>query len=117
MLEKVIIYTKLGHNCHIRQFCKVSIELFCADKTAIYGSFMDTFFSPTKLPYMAVLRTLFDCLSQNPYKTADLSSSMDTIRLSEPIFMYGATELPYMAVLWTLYKTAVYGSCAQVIKR
>ena len=42
----------LGHNCHIRQFCKVSIELpnmavlwthFCVDRTAIYGSFMDTF--------------------------------------------------------------------------
>ena len=26
---------------------------------------------------------------------------MDTFRLSEPIFMFGATELPYMAVLWT----------------
>ena len=49
---------------------------------------------PTKLPYMAVLWTLFGCLSQNPYKTADLSSSMDTLRLSEPIFMFGATELP-----------------------
>ena len=37
---------------------------------------------PTKLPYMAVLWTLFGCLSQNPYKTADLSSFMDTFRLS-----------------------------------
>ena len=96
----------LGHNCHIRQFCKVSIQLpymavlwthFCVDRTAIYGSSMDTFFSPTKLPYMAVLWTLFGCLSQNPYKTADLSSSMDTFRLQAKV----SIELPYVAVLVT----------------
>ena len=86
----------LGHNCHIRQFCKVSIELpymavlwthFCVDRTAIYGSFMDTFFSPTKLPYMAVLWTLFGCLSPKP------------------------TKLRTLAVLWTLFGCLSPSSC------
>ena len=51
---------------------------------------------PTKLPYMAVLWTLFGCLSQNPYKTADLSSSMDTFRL----------------LVKSVHRTAIYGSSA-----
>ena len=89
-------YYTLGHNCHIRQFCKVSIELpymavlwthFCVDRTAIYGSFMDTFFSPTKLPYMAVLWTLFGCLSPKP------------------------TKLRTLAVLWTLFGCLSPSSC------
>ena len=49
---------------------------------------------PTKLLYMAVLWTLFGCLSQNPYKTADLSSSMDTFRL----------------LVKSVHRTAIYGS-------
>ena len=94
----------LGHNCHIRQFCKVSIELpymtvlwthFCVDRTAIYVSFMDTFFSPTKLPHMAVLWTLFGCLSPKPTK----------LRTSVVLWTQNLrpTKLPYMAVLWTLF--------------
>ena len=91
-----LIFLTLGHNCHIRQFCKVSIELpykavlwthFCVDRTAIYGSFMDTFFSPTKLPYMAVLWTLFGCLSPKP------------------------TKLRTLAVLWTLFGCLSPSSC------
>ena len=73
---------------------------FCADRTAIYGSFTDT----------------FRLSEPKTHKTADLSSSTFTFRLSELIFKFGATELPYMAVLRTLYKTAAYGSCAQVFK-
>ena len=61
---------------------------------------------PTKLPYMAVLWTLFGCLSQNPYKTADLSSSMDTFRLQTKV----SVELPYMAVLWDGNRNADLGS-------
>ena len=86
----------LGHNCHIRQFCKVSIQLpymavlwthFCVDRTAIYGSSMDTFFSPTKLPYMAVLWTLFGCMRPKP------------------------TKLRTLAVLWTLFGCLSPSSC------
>ena len=98
----------LWHSFHIRHFCKVSVELpfmallwthSCADRTAKYCSFTDTFFSPPKLPYMAVLRTLFRLSEIKTHKTADRSSSMDTFWLSEPIFMFGATELAFMAVL------------------
>ena len=61
---------------------------------------------PTKLLYMAVLWTLFGCLSQNPYKTADLSSSTDTFRLYAKV----SVELPHMAVLWDANRTADFGS-------
>ena len=60
---------------------------FCVDRTAIYGSFMDTFFSPTKLPHMAVLWTLFGCLSPKP------------------------TKLRTLAVLWTLFGCLSPSSC------
>ena len=56
MFELKSTYT-LGHNCHIWQFCKVSIELqtlavlwthLGADRTADLGSSTDTHFDPDK---------------------------------------------------------------------
>ena len=70
------------------------IFMFAATELPYMAVLWTQILRPTKLPYMAVLWTLFGCLSQNAYKTADLSSSMDTFRL----------------LVKSVHRTAIYGS-------
>ena len=87
---------------------------FCVDRTAIYGSFMDTFFSPTKLPYMEVLWTLFGCLSPKPTKLRTLAVlwTLFSCRSPPPFLVpqnchiYGSS----MDTNFETNKTAIYGS-------
>ena len=81
-----------GQNCDIWQFYG---HFFQPNKTAIYGSFMDTFRylrpKPTKLRTLAVLWTLFGCLSP--------SSCMVPQNCHIWQFYGHFTKLPYMAVV------------------
>ena len=49
------------------------------------GSFTDSFFSPTKMSDLGSFKDTFPKGLTKILKTADLSRSMDTFRLSEPI--------------------------------